>query len=74
MPRIHPHAEATYRIIPLDDGAFGVEVNIPDSHPTMISRFATEVDAEAWIASHQRHVQTQTQRGGWFRRSGAPPR
>jgi hypothetical protein len=67
--RTHPHAEATYRVIALDDGSFGVEVSIPDSHPTRVSKFATESDAEAWIAEHQRRVQTQTQSGRQLRRS-----
>jgi len=68
MPKIHPHAEATYRVIPLDNGSFGVEVSIPDSHPTTVSTFKTEADAEAWIAEHRRQVQSQTGFGGWFRR------
>ena len=74
MPKTHPHAEATYRVIPFDDGAFGVEVSIPDSHPTRVSMFATEADAEAWIADHRRRVQSQTQSGRQFRRSRGPGR
>ncbi len=70
MPKTHPHAEASYRVIPLDSGGFGVEVSIPDSHPTKVSPFATEADAKAWIEEHRRRVQAQTQSGGWFRRSG----
>jgi poly(3-hydroxyalkanoate) synthetase len=69
MLRTHPHAAATYRVILLDDGAFGVEVNIPDSNPTTVKSFQTEADAEAWIAEHQRQVQSQSQPGGWFRSS-----
>ena len=71
MPKTHPHAEATYRIIPFDDGSFGVEVSIPDSNPTTVSMFKSEADAEAWIAEHQRRVQSQTQSGGWFRSAGS---
>ena len=67
MPKIHPHAEATYRVISLENGAFGVEVSIPDSHPTTVSMFKTETDAEAWIAEHRRRVQSQAQTGRWFR-------
>jgi hypothetical protein len=67
MPRTHPHAEASYRVIPLENGSFGVEVSIPDSHPTTVSVFKTEADAEAWIAEHQRRVQSQAQSGRWFR-------
>jgi hypothetical protein len=70
MPKTHPHAEATYRVIPLDGGSFGVEVSIPDSQPTRVSMFKTEADAEAWIAEHQRRVQSQTGSGRWFRAPG----
>ena len=52
--RTHPHAEATYRVIPLDDGSFGVEVSIPETYPAKVSPFATEADAEARIAEHRR--------------------
>ena len=67
MPRTHPHAEASYRVVLLESGSFGVEVSIPDSHPTTVSMFKTEADAEAWIAEHQRRVQSQAQTGRWFR-------
>lgn len=69
MPKTHPHAEATYRVIPVDDGSFAIEVSIPDSHPTTVSKFTTEADAEAWIAEHRQRVQTQAQTGRTFRRS-----
>jgi hypothetical protein len=68
MPRTHPHAEATYRVIRFDDGSFGVEVSIPGSHPTRISIFRTEADAETWIDEHRRRVSAQTGSGRWFRR------
>jgi hypothetical protein len=70
MPKTHPHAEATYRVIPLDNGSFGVEVSIPDSHPTTVSMFKTEADAEAWIGDHRRRVQSQAQSSRWFRGAG----
>jgi hypothetical protein len=71
MSRTHPHAEASYRVILLENGSFGVEVRIPDSHPTTVSMFKTEADAEAWIAEHRRRVQSQTQSGRWFRGAGS---
>jgi hypothetical protein len=74
MRRTHPHAEATYRVIPVDNGSFGVEVSIPDSLPTRVSTFKTEADAEAWIAEHRRRVQSQTQSLRQFRRSIGPSR
>jgi len=61
--RTHPHAEATYRIIPLKDGEYGVEVMIPDTHPTRVTSFATEDAAEAWITQHKQQVA-----------AGVPPR
>ena|SRR2546430_440730 len=69
MPKTHPHAEATYRVIPFDEGSFAIEVHIPDSYPTKISPFATEADAEAWIVDHQRRIEAQMQPGGWSRRT-----
>jgi len=68
--RTHPHAEATYRVISLDNGSFGVEVSVPDTHPTKVSMFKTEADAEAWIAEHKRRVQSQTQTNRQFRPRG----
>ena len=69
MAKTHPHAEATYRVISFEDGSFGVEVTIPDSHPTRVSMFKTEADAEAWIAEHRRRVQSQAGSGWGFRGS-----
>jgi len=69
MPKTHPHAEATYRVIPFDDGLFAIEVSIPDSYPTKISPFASKADAEAWIVDHQRRIEAQMQPGGWSRRT-----
>ena len=69
MPKTHPHAEATYRVVPFDDGSFAVEVNIPGSHPTRVSMFKTAADAETWIDEHRRRVEAQTGSGRWFRRS-----
>src|SRR5437763_1948162 len=54
--KTHPHAEASYTVIPFGDGSFAVEVRIPDSHPAKVSPFASEADAEAWIADHRQRV------------------
>ena len=56
-------------MISLDDGSFGVEVKIPETYPTTVSKFATEADAEAWITEHQRRVQSHAQSGRSFTRS-----
>ena len=69
MPHTHPHAEATYRVVPYEGEFFAVEVIIPDSHPTRVSRFATEAEAEAWIVDHRRRVQAEGQAGRWFRKA-----
>jgi hypothetical protein len=70
--KTHPHAEATYRVIPFDVGSFAVEVSFPANYPTKVSKFATEADAEAWIAEHQRRVQAENHSGRWFRRPAGP--
>jgi hypothetical protein len=66
--RSHPHAEAIYRVIPADGGAFAVEVSIPETHPAKVSPFATEADAEAWIAEYRR-PQSENEPSRWFRSS-----
>jgi hypothetical protein len=70
MPKSHPHDEASYQVIPFDGGRFAVEVTIPGSHPTKVSPFDTQTDAEAWIDKHRIQVQTQSQTGRWFRKAG----
>ena len=67
MQKTHPHAEAIYRVISFDDGSFGVEVTIPETYPTTVSKFAAKADAEAWITEHRRRVQSQTHRATDFR-------
>ena len=66
--RTHPYADAIYEIVPLAVGGFGVKVSIQDISPTTVSRFNTEVAAEAWIASHKSRIQAQSQSGTIFRR------
>ncbi len=76
MPISHPHAAATYRVVSLDDDAFGVEVSIPDSYPTTVTKFDSREAAEAWIAAHRDRVQSQTQSGRglrWSARGGPRP-
>ena len=71
MPKSHPHDEATYTVIPFEGGHYAVEVSIPGSHPTKVSPFATAAEAEAWIEKHRLQVQTQSQSGRWFRKTGS---
>jgi hypothetical protein len=56
MAKEHPHAEATYRVVPHEDLTFGVEVKVPGSFPAMVTSFASEQTAEAWIADYKRRV------------------
>jgi hypothetical protein len=69
--RTHPHAEATYRVVPYADGAFSVEVDVPESYPTRVSPFATKAAAEVWITEHRRRVQSENEPSRWFRSTGA---
>jgi hypothetical protein len=66
----HPHADAAYRVIRRSDRTFGVEVTIPESHPTTVTSFATEADAEAWILDHRQRVSNlgASGRGRWIKR------
>jgi hypothetical protein len=76
--RKHPHADAVYRIIETPDRAYGVEVAIPDSSPAVVTSFATEDAAEAWIATHKRQVEsgplkrTKTNQGTGKLTTGVP--
>jgi hypothetical protein len=65
----HPHAEATYRVVSLKDGVFGVEIAVPGTHPATVSKFATEAVAEAWIADHKSFVESYGSGRRWGRRS-----
>jgi hypothetical protein len=66
--RTHPHAEATYRVVPLSGGVFGVEVKIPDTSPTTVSPFDSEAAAEAWIARTKERISNEGASGKWFQR------
>jgi hypothetical protein len=59
-PKTHPYADATYRVVRLADGAFGVEVTVPDRHPATGSSLRTEADAEAWITENEKRVVEQS--------------
>jgi hypothetical protein len=56
MARPHPQAEATYRIISRDDGAFDAEIANPETEPALVKGFTTVADAEAWIAAQKKRV------------------
>jgi hypothetical protein len=69
MPQIHPHAEAVYRVIPFDDGKYGVEVTIPGSLPTKVMGLETQEAADAWIERHKTQIATGTilRQSAWAR-------
>src|SRR5439155_17710489 len=71
MARIHPHAEATYTVVPLEDGTFGVKVAIPETYPTTVRPFASEAEADAWIVKHKTQVEAGATTGQWFRKPAA---
>jgi hypothetical protein len=51
--RTRPLIERTYRVVLVKDGTFVVEIAITETWPTTTARaFATEAEAEAWIARH----------------------
>jgi hypothetical protein len=66
--RTHPHAEATYRVVALSGGGFGVEVKIPDRYPTTVKSFEDEAAAESWITKTKERVALEGASGKWFRR------
>ncbi len=70
MARTHPHSEATYTVVPSQDGTFGVKVAIPDTYPTTVSPFASAEEAEAWIVKHKTQVEAGAIGGQWFRKTG----
>jgi hypothetical protein len=66
----HPHADAAYRVIRFGDGAFAVEVTIPDTNPTTVSAFSSEAAAREWITRHRDRVLQEPLIHRRFRRSG----
>jgi len=66
--KIHPHAEAAYRVVSTAAGAFAVEVAIPDMNPVTVSSFSSEEAAEAWIARNKQRVASEAEAGRWFQR------
>jgi len=67
--KTHPHADATYRVLPNSEGGFAVEVVIPNAPPTRVSSFATAEVAEEWIVRKKQKVEEESSAGKWFRRS-----
>ena len=69
MVQLHPHSGATYRMTACKDGAFEVEVTIPDTSPITMTNFAKQADAERWIDQHKAAVNA----GSPLRRSFGMP-
>ena len=47
-------AEVNYRVIHREDHSFAVEVTRPGALPQLAVGFATEAEADAWIAQDKR--------------------
>ena len=74
MPTDLMKPPAEYRIVARDDEAFAVEISIEDTSPTMVTPFATEADADAWIERHKARVLAPPSRGfGRMSRGGKRP-
>jgi hypothetical protein len=54
----HPRADAPYRIVPITDSAYRIDVAIPDISSAMVTSFATEGSAQAGIAEHKWQVES----------------
>jgi hypothetical protein len=61
-------------VIRQPDRTFGVEVTIPEMHPTTVTSFATTAGAEAWIAGHKQRVaeSASSGRGRWIKKRYVP--
>jgi hypothetical protein len=70
--KTHPHADATYSIVPQKDMTCGVEASIPGTHPALVTGLATEQDAAAWIEKHKQRVLTPSTGRKMFQRSRIP--
>ena len=58
----------TFRIFLQDDKSYGIEVTIQDSFPTTVKSFATEADAENWIANYQTRMSEKKTKKTWRQR------
>ncbi len=67
MADMNQSEQAELRVIPRSDGTFAVEVLIPDSLPTMVTSFATELAAAEWIAEYHRQLEDKRTRKSRFR-------
>jgi hypothetical protein len=63
MAREHPCAGASYRVVIQENSTYGVEVLVPGKYPALVTSFATEEIAEAWISDHKRRVTENPPRG-----------
>jgi hypothetical protein len=63
MAKDHPHAGASYRVVVQEDSTYGVEVMVPCCYPALVTSFATEEIADAWITDHKRRVAENAPRG-----------
>jgi len=53
MARLPPLPITRYRVVPQQDGSYGVEITRPGEAPATMNRFWTEAEADAWITTEQ---------------------
>jgi len=61
------NSDATFRIFCRDDASFAIEVEVPDSPPTIVSSFDTAQAAELWIEAFKKRVEESHTRRPNFR-------
>ena len=72
MPKSDPAAQASFRLVPQQDGSYGVEVTIPETYPTMVTGFADAEAAESWIVKYKERVEAgPPSRRRWRASAGA---
>jgi hypothetical protein len=58
MAKPDPAAQASFRLVPQQDGSYGVEVTIPETYPTMVTGFASMEAAETWVMRYKQRVES----------------
>jgi len=74
---LHPQAEASYRVVALEEGKFAVEVRAPEAEPALVTTFGSSADAEAWITEQKARILAykpgRRYSSGGFKQSAASP-
>ena len=59
MQKVHPYAQAEYKVFEQPDRSFGVTIVTPETSPANVTPFPTKQAAEAWIEAHKARVAEQ---------------